>query len=129
MANAWTREPGITQGRIEPTGFVPPEGDFVFVLGRDVPGRLENLEVGDFVEIKQSADFGADVNFVRFRGRIRGAVTMPSGRSWKVSVLVNGVEQTARIIEPGRTKELIDMCVNVSKLTGDNELKFRLELI
>lgn len=56
--DVFDRELGTTQGRIQSAGFIPPEGDFAFVLGRDLSGLFENLNVGDFVEVAQTANFG-----------------------------------------------------------------------
>lgn len=56
--DVFDRELGSTQGRIQSTGFIPPEGEFAFVLGRDLSGLFENLNVGDFTEVAQTAAFG-----------------------------------------------------------------------
>ena len=125
---AWNRELGMTQGRIAPAAFTPPEGTFAFVLGRDLPGLMQKLEVGDFVEVKQTADFG-DANLVRLRARLRPPATVPAGVAWKASLRIDGGERASQLLVPGRTRDRVDLAANVSKLAGDHELGFRLELV
>jgi hypothetical protein len=125
---AWNRELGTTQGRVQPQGFVPPQGEFAFVLGRDLPRLTQKLEVGDFVEVKQTADFG-DAKLVRFRARLRPPTSVPAGVAWKASLRIDGGERTSQLLAPGRTRDRVDLAANVSKLAGDHELAFRLELV
>jgi hypothetical protein len=125
---AWNRELGTTQGRVDPQGFTPPQGEFVFVLGRDLPGLQQRLEVGDFVEVKQTASFG-DTKLVRLRARMRPPASVPAGVAWKASLRIDGGERVSTLLVPGRTRERVDLATNVSKLAGDHELGFRLELV
>ena len=125
---AWNRELGTTQGRVDPQGFTPPQGEFVFILGRDLPGLVQRLEVGDFVEVKQTANFG-DTKLVRLRARMRPPASVPAGVAWKASLRIDGGERASALLVPGRTRDRVDLAANVSKLLGDHELGFRLELV
>lgn len=125
---AWNRELGTTQGRVDPQAYTPPQGEFAFVLGRDLPGLLQKLEVGDFVEVKQTASFG-DAKLVRLRARMRPPASVPAGVAWKASLRIDGGERASTLLEPGRTRDRVDLAANVSKLAGDHELAFRLELV
>ena len=125
---AWNRELGTTQGRIAPAGFAPPQGEFAFVLGRDLPGMRQKLDVGDHVEVRQTADFG-DAKLVRFRARMRPPEAIPAGLAWRASLRIDGTERASALLQPGRTRDRVDLAANVSKLTGDHELAFRLELV
>lgn len=125
---AWNRELGTTQGRIAPAGFVPPEGTFAFVLGRDLPGLTQRLEVGDFVEVKQTADFNG-AKLVRLRTRMRPPDVLPLGVGWKATLRVDGSEHASALLTPGRMRDRVDLAVNVSKLSGDHEIAFRLEVV
>ena len=125
---AWNRELGTRQGRAAPDGFVPPEGSFAFVLGHDLPGVTHKLNVGDFVEVKQTADFG-DAKLVRVRARMRSPASLPAGFGWRASLRIDGVERVAAFLEPGRTRDRIDLAANTSKLSGDHELAFRLTVV
>jgi hypothetical protein len=124
---AWNRELGTTQGRIAPQGYVPPSGTYAFVLGSDLPG-LQRLAVGDHVEVKQTASFG-DINLVRLRARMRPPSAVPAGVAWKASLRIDGGERASTLLAPGRPRDRIDLAANVSKLSGDHELGFRLELV
>jgi hypothetical protein len=125
---AWNRELGTTQGRIVPQGYVPPSGTYAFVFGSDLPGLLQRLEFGDYAEVKQTASFG-DTNLVRLRARMRPPSSVPAGVGWKASLRIDGVERASTLLAPGRTRDRIDLAANVSKLSGDHELGFRLELV
>ena len=125
--NAFTRELGTTQGRLVPQGFVPPEGTYAFVLGRDVPGLNQRLAVGDFVEVSQTADFGG-ASFVRLQAGVRPPKAMPAGLFWTASLRVDGLELASADLGPGRTRDFSDIAANVSKLAGDHQLAFRLQL-
>jgi hypothetical protein len=125
---AWNRELGTTQGRIAPAAFTPPEGTFAFVLGRDLPSLAQKLNVGDFVEVKQTADFG-DAKMVRFRARMRPPASVPAGVGWRASIRIDGTERAGTVLIPGRTRDRVDLAANVSKLSGDHELAFRLALV
>ena len=125
---AWNRDLGTTQGRIAPQGYVPPSGTYVFVLGSDLPGLMQRLAVGDHVEVTQTASFG-DINLARLRARMRPPAAVPAGVAWKASLRIDGLERASTLLEPGRTRDRIDLAANVSKLSGDHELGFRLELV
>lgn len=125
---AWNRELGTTQGRIAPAAFTPPEGTHAFVLGRDLLGLSQKLNVGDFVEVKQTADFG-DTQVVRFRARMRPPGSVPAGVGWRASLRIDGDERASAMLVPGRARDRIDLAANVSKLSGNHELAFRLALV
>ena len=125
---SWNRELGTTQGRVQPQGVAPAEGGFVFALGRDLPGLHHRFEVGDFVEVAQTASFGG-ATLVRVRARLRPPAAMPVGAAWKASLQIDGVERVTALLSPGRTRDRVDLAANVSKLTGEHALAFRLELV
>lgn len=104
------------------------EGDFVFVLGYQLPGLFHRFSVGDFAQIEQNEDFGS-TNVVRVVVILRSTIAMPVGFRWRFSLLIDSVEYTSRILEPGRARTLVDMAANVSKLVGNHDLAFRLELV
>ncbi len=124
----WNRELGTTQGRIAPQGYAPSGGTFVLVLGHDLPGLAQKLAIGDHVEARQTASFG-DTKLVRVRARMRPPSSMPAGIAWRASLRVDGVERAGTLLQPGRTRDRVDLAANVSKLGGDHELAFRLELV
>lgn len=125
---AWNRELGTTQGRVAPTTFRAPEGAFAFVLGHELPGILQRLAIGDFVEVQQLADFGA-ARLVRFRARLRPPASVPAGIGWLASIRIDGARRASALLVPGRTRDRVDLAANVSKLVGDHELGFRLEVV
>lgn len=125
---AWNRELGTTQGRIAPHCVAPSEGAYAFVLGRDLAGLVQKLALGDHVEVRQTADFG-DTKLVRLRARLRPPAAMPAGVAWKASLRIDGAERVSALLLPGRSRDRMDLGANVSKLTGNHELAFRLELV
>jgi hypothetical protein len=125
---AFNRELGETQGRLQPASLNAPEGTFAFVLGRDLPGLAQRLNLGDFVEVRQIADFG-EAKLVRVRARLRPPARTPVGIAWRASLRVDGVTRASALLVHGRTRERVDLAANVSKLSGDHELGFRLEVV
>lgn len=92
----WNR-PGES-GRLAPTrdGW-PLTGSVAFVLGSDVPGRVERLQEGDFVEAVAVGDLFTD-DPALFRARLgvrfpESASSLPDDLVWRVSVFLDGVER------------------------------------
>lgn len=125
---AWNRALGTAQGRIAPTAVTPPEGGFVFVLGSDEAGYFHKLKPGDFTEVIQSADFG-DSKLLRAHVVIRPPAAIPSGLRWVLSTRIDGDEYARVEVAVGRERSLGDVAANVSKLTGEHQLAFRLTLV
>lgn len=109
--DAFTRNLGITQGRVEDVGVV---------LGNLAQGRDANLVPGDFAEVLQQVDL-TGVSILRVRGRfeLRGA-------QWELSVLVDG-RKLGRL--EGRTRVVTDLGADVSTLSGVHEIAVRLEYL
>ena len=125
--NAWTRELGATQGRLIPVNSDAVDGDYVFVLGRDLARLEQDLNVGDFVQVEQTADFDT-TEIVEVSIRMRSSASLPSPRQWKVQLLIDSVERALRVLRDG---EEVDqkLAANVSQLApGDHTLAIRLEL-
>lgn len=127
--NPWTRELGTTQGRIQPSGWSPTQGDYVFCLGRDLPGLFHTFAIGDKAELSQTADFGT-TKLVRLRTRLRPPAEETAGVVWLFSILIDGTELVSQILEPGRRRDRDDFVLNVANLApGDHTLTFRLSLV
>lgn len=47
---------GFTAGRIQPTNYVPVDGDWVFCIGSDLPGMERVVAVGEQAGIQQDVD-------------------------------------------------------------------------
>ncbi len=126
--NAFTRELGATQGRIMPVNFDPVDGVWVFCLGRDLAGLEQDLNIGDFVEVEQTADFDT-TEIVEVTVRLRTGTKPTAPRDWKVKLLIDGAERTERVLRDG---ERVDqkLAANVSQLApGNHSLAIRLEVI
>ncbi len=92
----WTRP--AEWGRLVPTrdGW-PLDGDRAFVLGSDVPGRVERLQEGDFCEVVAVGDLQTD-DPALFRVRLgvrfpESATSLPDDLVWRVSVFLGAVER------------------------------------
>ncbi len=114
---AFDADAGVSQGRILPTGWTAPAGDYVFVLGHDVPGTLRKIVPGDGVSVAQTVDLAGSY-YLRLRSKIRGVEEMPSGLSWKFTCTINGELITSRVLD--RTHELYDLSfpVGIYNLAG-----------
>lgn len=137
--DAFTREFGTEQGRIQPADFTPPEGQYVFCLGADREGLLATFEPGDYVEVAQTADFGDGAYRTRVVSvsallRCPLVPTLSPQPWWEFQVRVDGTARAKRKLNPrrGKTHErtLTNVAVSVADLTvGTRTLAFRLALV
>ena len=126
----WDMLFGRQQGRIAPVGAVPPEGLYAFTLGLDgsVASHLQELAVGDYIELTQTGDFDTET-FFGVPLQIRGPATIAAGTSgWKVSLLINTVEVASRTFGANAVIDT-ELKANVSALAGNNDVAIRLELV
>lgn len=126
---AFDAELGGEQGRILADGVTAPDGSYVLCLGSDLAQQFADMEVGDFIEFKQSGDFDT-ANVVKVTVRSRAPAVMPAGLGWKFSLRIGGAERVSQILnlddDDIRDREF---GANVSQLAGNQELAFRLELV
>lgn len=128
MSTVWNRFAGSVQGRVQPAGWVPPDGNFAYVLGSDRPGITGRLREGDYAELAQSGTF-ADSK-MRIRIRLRPPASTPDGFWWRASVRINGAETIAwDLIPGGGQRDLNDATWDVSQHPGIRSLAFHLELM
>jgi len=144
-----TRRFGVTQGRIAPTGVTPELGAFVFCLGSDLAGDVQQIVDADSIEVTQTADV-TGIKLVRFTAHVRppalltGDTVQPDGGIvracrdtadgnmvsgvvyWVFSWAINAVRYR-RTLYPGRTLIIRDGAVDVSQLVGNQTIKYRLE--
>lgn len=126
---AWSTSLGVSQGRIQPTGWTPPSGSYAFVLGHDLPNQWRKFAAGDFVAISQTADF-TGVSFLRWRAHLRPGAT-PAGVTWDFVALVGGVECVRRSIlrELDRNDFALPMGAWVATGGSTRDVEFRVELV
>lgn len=121
--DAFTSRLGDGQGLV-----VAPDGQVRFVLGDVEPGRFFDLTVGDRIEVTQSTDLSG-VALVRAIVELRVPQSVPPGRAWEASVIVDGEKYARTTCAPGRTRSITDLAANVSKLSGTHDVGVRLELV
>lgn len=86
--SSWTRQLGTQQGRLQPLGWTPTQGDYAFVLGSDSVGRRTTLQAGDYVEVTQTGNLGSST-LLRFNARTRGPTRVP--QACQVTALAVGL--------------------------------------
>jgi hypothetical protein len=128
MSTAFSRQLGVSQGRIAPANSVVRDGSFVFCLGSDTPKQTYSFNLGDGARIEQSCDV-TGVHFVRFKVDMRGAAVVPAGMAWLVSWGVDGTVSGSRIITAGRVLHQFDGAIDTSQLMGAHVLKFSLAVV
>lgn len=123
-------QPGIRSGRVvAPPGW-PEDATAAYVLGCDLPGTLREFNVGDYVEVTQSADF-AGAKLLSLTVRLRAPLLQPppSGAAWAFLVLVDGTEKR-RVLLDARTRTLTDQGIYVGdQSAGTHSLALRLALV
>ncbi len=130
--DVFTRELGTQQGRIQPSGWLPPHGSWVVCFGADREGMVGRLEMGDYVQLAQTADFG-DTKTVRVRAKLRApAFPIGFGPIWDLKLLIDGTVRAWRRLRTdgaGRVvvREVLEFEVSVADLApGDHTLALRL---
>lgn len=92
------------QGRIAPVTVSAFEGVYVFVLGSEntVPEHLPDIEVGDFAEISQTADFDT-TEFVELNVAVRGPSAITEIAATQILTLTGLPLDTETIIIGSKT--------------------------
>lgn len=131
MASAFDRLLGSQQGRIAPTGATPAAGAFMFVLGFDTPGRVEELNLTDFAKVSQQVTFEAATKVLRASVTVRPpSAPMPAGTVWRVSLTIDNVPAAFHDLKPGARTRRLSLEANVSKLAaGPHDVTLRLDLV
>jgi len=114
---------GDGQGRIETSA-----GEASFVLGDLEPGRMFDLQQGDYAEVVQATDL-TGVTLVRARCTLAVPAGLSANLVWEGSILVDGAKLASTTCGGGRKRELTDLAANVSKLVGVHEVAVRLTLV
>lgn len=128
--DAFTYELGTQQGRIQPTGVQPAEGNWALVLGSEREGAIWSLNVGDYIEWTQSADFAPGTKLFRVTAAtFRGPAEVTVGARWRFSLIINGTERAGYYLEAGRTVGKVTLAANVAGLgAGPHTVTLRLEV-
>lgn len=121
--DSFTAAFGTDGGRVVPVGWLAPEGGYVFALG-SLEGLRRELNTGDFVEVMQKADTAAGSKLLRFQSHVIPR-TPVAGETWRVSLMIDGVEYTGRDIT--RERSLVDFGA-VLRPTTTMTIAFRLAL-
>jgi hypothetical protein len=99
----------------------------VVCLGFDEPGHAYELNVGDEIRLYQTADVSG-LRCVTFQARLRPPPSVPAGARWAFVWGVGATEHGRRVLAPGRTRDMVAGAIDVSQLTGDQELRFTLKV-
>lgn len=127
----WTMYPGTYQLMIEPQEMDVGSGEYVFVMGHDLPGFSEIVSVGDRVFVEQDVDL-TGASLVGFSGKFRCPDDLPTGTGWKVAVEVDTGTETlssSHVYTRGQTFDVSDMKVNVHAINAQCVVRFSLELV
>jgi len=115
---------GRRAGRIQPTGWTPPDGDWCFLVGAENPDAEEDVVPGDRFGVEQTVDL-TDIKTITFAMKLRN--TTSTGIDFRAAFLVSGVELWSEQIPHGETREYVKRTINVSHLEGDRPIVLRLE--
>ena len=128
MSTAFTRLLGTTQGRIKPANASAVQGDYVAVLGSDVPGVVATFNLNDGVLLAQTADL-TGIDFIRINATVRPPASMPAGVKWQLQWGLGGAINGQRDIPPGRTTTIRDAVISTHLYTGNQAIRIRLKLV
>jgi hypothetical protein len=120
--DAFTSRLGVGQARI-----VAADGTVSFVLGDAAAGRRFDLAAGDHVDVTQTLDV-TGVALVRAALHLRVPAGLAPELAWEASLIVDGAPKARASCEAGRSRDILDLAANVSKLTGLHDVGVRLSL-
>lgn len=126
MADEGTLIAGHRAGRIQPTGWTPPDGDWCFLIGSESADVEDDVEIGDIFGVEQEVFLG-DVRTLSFAMKLRN--TPDPAIDFKASLNIGGSEVWSEQIAHGETREYVRRTVNVSHLTGVQVVSLRLEAV
>ena len=127
MADIMGGTMGVVSGRIQPTGYIVPDGSYVLCLGSDVEGLLADLDPGDSAWFYQYVDV-TSLTLITFRVKFVQPDNSAGGITFSLSVYMGS---KSVVIQPpdGSTQEFITRAINVTTLTGLQTLYIRLEAV
>ena len=128
MATVFESNIGVSQGRIQPTGEQPIEGDYSFVLG-DEREVLAELDDGDSVTLEQSLDV-TGIGLVRFGSITIAEPADAEGESlrWEISIELDASPVKTVRGRPGRSHTFEDLALDVHALNGVHTIGLTLAL-
>ena len=128
MPTAFNRRLGETQGRVEPVGANALDGSFVFALGSDVSGSKYPINLGDSVRVEQTADV-TGIKLIRFQAILRPPASLPAGTRWIAEWGVGHIVHGRRELPATEPVHLRDGAINVSAMSGNKTIFFRLRFV
>ena len=125
--DAFTAYLGQLQGRLRRREESAGAGYHAFVLGSTQP-RVHDLETGDWVQVSQRMDLGADTLL-----RLSGEVLVPGewryGPEWEVSIRIDDEVRASLRVRTGQVRSLSDLAANVTEDRGIHDVSVRLQLV
>ncbi len=139
MSSSVARLLGITQGRIQPAGWVAPLGDFVMCLGSDLAGDFQDVADTDTIYADQTADV-TSIKVIRFSALIRpaGEIANPGtlvGWQFQWGIVGDGLFFTRKLTSfLGKPKHLTEprtftSLIPCAHLFGNQTIRFQLLFI
>jgi hypothetical protein len=117
---------GRRAGRIQPTGWTPPDGDWCFLVGAENPLAEEDVIVGDRFGVEQTIDL-TSIKTITFAMKLRN--TTSTAIDFRAIFTVSGIELWSEQIATGAAREYVERTVNVSHLGGNRPIALRLEAV
>jgi len=114
-------------GRIQPTGWTPPDGDWCILIGSEDPDKEADIEIGDAFGFEQDVDLTA-VTLIIWAMRFRNSSDI-SSVDFKVVLDIGGVEFWSEQIPAGAIRDYTQRTVNVYAEVGVKAVSLTLEAV
>lgn len=113
------RGPGSLVNRIEPTGWVPPEGTAVWCFGSDLAGWTGIFKTNDRTELGQTDTLAGGTTLVRARAFLRGPrAALPTGWRWEAYGVSGSGDAFVFVLDPRSARAIDDMALGVRAYSG-----------
>ncbi len=117
--SAFKRRPGELVQRIEPTGWVPPEGTHVWCFGSDQAGWTAFFKTADKVTIEQTDALDVGTRLLRARAFLRGPrADLPIGWRWEAYGVSNAGDSFVFPLDPESARQIDDLALGVRSYGG-----------
>lgn len=114
-------------GRIQPTGWTPPDGDWCILIGSDDPDKEDDIEIGEKFGFEQDVDLTA-VKTITWAMKFRNSSDI-SSVDFKVVLDIGGVEFWSEQIPAGAVRDYTERTVNVYAEVGVQAVSLVLEAV
>lgn len=114
-------------GRIQPTEWTAPDGDWVILIGSEDPDKEDDIEIGDKDGFEQVIDL-TSTKILRWSLKMRNSSDAATV-NFKAKLTIDGIEYWSAQLAAGETRDFSEVSVLVKDVTGSKTVAITLEAV